>query len=102
MEYKVFKISRPDVVFYLNVPIPIVLKLIQERDSNNNRSYLNNKKDVHEKDVNFLGNSRKSALWLARTQKNWIKIECIKNGALETRENIHQKIYEKVKKIIKK
>src|SRR3989344_3136842 len=40
MEYKVFKISRPDVVFYLNVPIPIVLKLIQERDSNNNRKYL--------------------------------------------------------------
>ena len=56
---------------------------------------------MHEKDVQFLENSRKSALWLAKTQKNWIKIECVKDGKMETRENIHQKIYEKIKKIIR-
>jgi dTMP kinase len=105
MEYKVFKIPRPDAVFYLSVPIPIVLKLIRERNKKNNRGYLKNKKanktDVHEKDVKFLENSRKSALWLAETQKGWIKIECVKAGELQTRHNIHEKIYEKVKKIIK-
>ncbi len=100
MEYEVFKIPRPDVVFYLSVPIPIVLKLIKERDKNKKRSYLGKKKDVHEKDVKFLENSRQSALWLAKTQKGWIKIECAKAGLIDTRENIHKKIYEKVKKII--
>ena len=101
MEYKVFKIPKPDAVFYLSVPIPIVLKLIRERNKNSKRKYLGKKKDVHERDVNFLENSRKSALWLAKTQKGWIKIECVKNGVLDTRENIHKEIYEKIKKVLK-
>jgi dTMP kinase len=104
MEYEVFKIPKPDVVFYLSVPIPIVLRLIAERNKNKHRNYLGNKKanrtDVHEKDVNFLENSRKSALWLAKTQKGWIKIECARDGILDSRENIHEEIYEKVKRII--
>ena len=102
MEYKVFKIPKPDAVFYLDVPILIALKLIKERNNGKIRAYLKEKKDVHEKDVQFLENSRQSALWLAKTQKNWIKIECEKNGQIDLRENIHQQIYEKVKKIIKK
>lgn len=105
MEYKVFKIPKPDTVFYLSVPIPIVLKLIRERNKKNHRNYLGKKKakktDVHEKDVKFLENSRKSALWLAKTQKGWIKIDCVENGVLESRQTIHQKIYEEIKKIIR-
>ena len=76
MEYEVFKIPKPDIVFYLSVPIPVVLKLIKHRNKNGKRNYLSKKKDVHEKDVKFLENSRKSALWLAKAQKNWVKIEC--------------------------
>ena len=101
MEYKVFKIPKPDTVFYLDVPIPIVMKLISERNKGNNRAYLGKKHDVHEKDVKFLENSRKSALWLAKTQKNWIKIDCVKGGVMDARENIHQEIYEKIKKVLK-
>lgn len=101
MEYEVFKIPKPHAVVYLSVPTDFVMKLIAERNKNGDRAYLSKKKDVHEKDVKFLENSRKSALWLAKTQKGWIKIECVKNGALNTRENIHHEIYEKVKKIIK-
>ena len=100
MEYGVFKIPKPDAVFYLSVPIPIVMKLIAERNKQNSRAYLGKKKDVHEKDINFLENSRKSALWLSKTQKGWVKIECVKDCKLEARENIHEKIYEKLKKII--
>ena len=101
MEYKVFKIPKPDLTIYLSLPIEVVLKLIKERNSKNSRAYLGKKKDVHEMDKNFLKNSIKSALWLANTQKGWIKIECVKKGVLDTRENIHQEIYEKVKMILK-
>ncbi|MEK7471127.1 MAG: deoxynucleoside kinase [Patescibacteria group bacterium] len=105
MEYEVFKIPKPDAVFYLSVPTDIVLQLIKERNGNGNkngkRKYLGKKQDVHEKDVKFLENSRKSALWLAKTQKGWIKIECVKDGEMDTRENIHNKIYEKIKKVMK-
>jgi dTMP kinase len=101
MEYGVFKIPKPDIVFYLDVPIPIVLKLIRERNKANTRKYLGKKKDVHEKDVRFLENSRQSALWLAKIQKGWVKIDCAKAGQMDTRESIHEKIYDKIKKIIK-
>lgn len=101
MEYEVFKIPRPDVVFYLDVPIPIVLKLIRTRNSSTNRKYLGKKKDVHEKDTKFLENSRKSALWLAKTQKNWVKVNCIKDNTLDTPLNIHEQIYQKIAKIVK-
>ncbi len=101
MEYKVFKIPKPDKVFFLNVPIEVILKLIKERNQTIYRGYVGKKKDIVEGDIDYLTNSSKTALWLAETQKNWVKIECVKNGVLDTRENIHQQIYTKVKKILK-
>lgn len=101
MEYKVFKIPAPDVTVYLSLPVEMVLKLIKDRNYKGARAYLGSKKDVHEKDKNFLKNSIKSALWLAKTQKNWLKIECMKGKALRTFLDIHEEIYEKVKKILK-
>lgn len=102
MEYKVFKIPRPDVTLYLSLPIEVILRLLKERDSGKmKRAYLKKKKDVHEADVNFLINSRKSALWLSETLKNFIKIDCAPKGEILSREIIHEEIYEKVKKIIK-
>jgi len=101
MEYKVFKIPKPDTVFYLSLPIGIVLKLLKHRDSSKmKRAYLKKKKDVHESDVDFMKNSINSAMWLAKTEKNWIKIDCSKNGEILTREQIHEMVYKKVQKII--
>lgn len=103
MEYEVFSIPRPDITLYLSLPIEIVLKLLKDRESSKmKRAYLRKKKDVYEVDLDFQKNSIKSALWLAKTQKGWIKIECAKNGEIDTRENIHKEIYAKVKKVIKK
>ena len=101
MEYKIFKIPEPNLTIYLSLPIEMVLKLIKDRNYKGARAYLGSKKDVHEKDKNFLKNSIKSALWLTKTQKNWIKIECMKGEKLKSFPSIHEEIYEKVKKILK-
>ena len=102
MEYKVFKIPRPNLTLYLSLPINIVLQLLKDRDSSKmKREYLNKKKDVHESDVNFLINSRKSALKLEKEVKNFIKIECSEKGKIMSREQIHEKIYAEVKKVTK-
>ena len=100
MEYNVFKIPAPDLTVYLSLPIEIVLKLIKDRDYKGARAYLGSKKDVHEKDKNFLKNSIKSAVLLADTQKNWLKIECMDKKDLRSFPDIHNEIYEKVRKII--
>lgn len=102
MEYKVFKIPQPNMVVYLSLPIEQVLRLIKERNYKGARAYLGSKKDVHEKDKNFLKNSIKSALWLAKNQKGWIKIECMSGGELRSFSAIHEEIYAKVKKVLNK
>jgi dTMP kinase len=102
MEYEVFGIPRPDITFYLSLPIKIVLELLEKRSSSKmHREYLKRGKDVHESDVEFLKNSRKSALKLSKEIPNFIEIECSKDGKVLSREKIHGMIYEKVKKIIK-
>ncbi len=102
MEYEVFKIPRPDITLYLSLPIEIILKLLKHRESSKmKRAYLKKKKDVHEADVNFLINSRKSALKLVKEIPNFIKIECSEKGKILSRGIIHEKVYEKVKKIIR-
>ena len=101
MEYEVFGIPRPDITLYLSLPINIVLQLLKERDSSKmKREYLKKKKDVHEADVNHLINSRKSALWLSETIPNFIKIDCAPKKEILSREQIHEIVYGKVKKII--
>ncbi len=102
MEYDTFKIPKPDLVFYLNVPMKIVEKLLRERNIEHARAYLGKKKDVHETDMNFLKNSQKSALWLAEREKNWKKIECAPTGGILPREEIHEEIYKTVKNVLKK
>ncbi len=101
MEYKVFKIPRPNIVFYLSLPVETSLRLMKERNTKTKRGYLKKKKDVHENDVNFLVNSRKSALWLAKTQKEFSQVDCALGQGIREREDIHDEIYRKVKKVLK-
>lgn len=102
MEYKEFGIPKPDITIYLSLPIQIVMKLLNDRESSKmKRAYLKKKKDVHEKDLEFMKNSIKSALWLAKTQKNWIKINCSEKGQILSREQVHEMVYKEVKKVLK-
>jgi len=102
MEYKVFGIPRPDVTFYLYLPVEMVMKLLKKRESSKmKRAYLKKKRDVHEMDEQFMANSIKSALWLAKTQKHWQKIDCMKEEDILPREVIHEMIYKQVKKVLK-
>jgi dTMP kinase len=99
MEYKVFKIPRPNLTIYLDLPISITLKLLKNRDHKMKREYLKKKKDVHEADVDFLINSRKSALKLVKEVPHFIKIECSNKNGILSREQVHEMVYEKVKNI---
>lgn len=99
MEYKEFGIPRPDITVYLSLPINIVMRLIEERNSSKmKRAYLKKHKDVHEADENFMKNSIKSALWLAEREPSWRKIECSLKGEIYSREEIHEMVYKEVKK----
>lgn len=101
MEYKVFKIPKPDITIYLSLPTELIARLIKERNKNAVRVYAGNKKDVHEVDLDFQNNSRKSALWLSTYLKNFKKIDCADKKGILTREVIHEMVYKEVKKVTK-
>ncbi len=100
MEHGVLEIPKPKVVFYLSLPINIVIQMLKERELKQSRDYLKKKKDVHEEDLDFLINSRKSAMKLVKEKKNFIKIDCSKSGKILSREEINQLIYNEVTKYI--
>lgn len=101
MEYGTFKIPKPDMVFYLYLPLPIIKKLIKTRNMEHARAYLGKKKDVHENDFNFLKNSETSALWLSKREKNWKKIDCATKDGILPREIIHEKVFKYVENLLK-
>ena len=100
MEYKVFKIPRPDVSIYLDVPIEFSLKLLRNKSAQERKKYLKGKKDIHESDRKHLQDAKNSAIKLIRRSNNWIKIDCVKKGKLLAIADISQIIWSKIGKAL--
>ena len=105
LEYGIFKIPRPDVVFILKTSSQIAKKMsgkvIDEDKKKKKASFLGNKKrDIHELNLEHLENALKSYLELAeRFPDDFKVIECLENGKLLPIETIHQKILEEYNKL---
>lgn len=97
MEFGIFKIPKPDLVVYLDVPIQITQKLLKGKAKSRKKRYLNGKKDLHESDYSHLENAKKSALDLVGKFNNWARIDCSRNGKLMTKKEINNLIYKKLK-----
>jgi dTMP kinase len=93
MEYRVNDLPRPDLTIYLYVPSDIAVALVQQRAQEKNI-----KADIHE----TLGNMRKvEQVYLAMARnRNWVKIECMKDDQILTRDEIHSKVYDVVKNFV--
>lgn len=90
MEYKEFNVPKEDVVLYLHVPSVISEKLI---DKKSKRKYLGNeKKDIHEQDMDFQDAVKEVYEYLSKTYPHWIRVDCTEKGTLLSKEAIHQKI----------
>ncbi len=99
LEYKVHKIPKEDLVIYLYIPWKKTIKLIEKKPD---RKYLKGqKKDIHEKDDNYLKKTEEMYLSLTKTNKHWKKINSIgKNHKLLSKQEIHQKILTTIKSLI--
>lgn len=91
MEYKVHKIPREDIVIYLYVPWKVGYDLTLQKTD---RGYMGGAKlDIAEADLNHRKFSEEMYLELAKTRKNWVKIDCVDaKGKILPKEEIHQKI----------
>lgn len=69
-EYNKIGIPKPDLVIFLDMPVDVSQKLMTSRYNGDE-----GKKDVHEANVDFLNNCRKSALYTAKKQ-GWAVVPC--------------------------
>lgn len=73
-EYVKMGIPKPDAVIYLDMPIEVSQKLMTGRYKGDE-----SKKDIHEKDVEYLNNCRQAADYACR-KLGWTRINCSKDG----------------------
>ena len=85
-EYNKIKVPKPDKIIYLDVEPDVSQKLLSGRYSGDE-----SKKDLHEKNVNFLLECRKSALYAAE-KLGWVRISCTENGEMRSIEAIAEDI----------
>ena len=100
MEHGVFNIPRPDIIFYLDVPITVTQKLLVQKGNKESKEYLQGKGDQHEDDPEHLENAKQSGLKLIAESNNWIKIECAPGGTMRPIEDIHTDLHAEVIKLL--
>jgi len=93
-EYEKLGLPRPDLVVYLDVPTDYTEKLLRHREQNTNT-----KADIHEKDMQYLATCRESGR-AAAAYYGWQVIQCVRDGAMRTMEDIHNEIYTAVKQCL--
>ena len=91
-EYNKIGIPKPDLVIYLDMDVEVSQRLMTSRYEGDE-----NKKDVHEANVDFLNKCRKSALYTAEKQ-GWVVIPCSDGEKPYSIEKIHNEIVEYVDK----
>ena len=93
-EYSRIGIPKPDAVIYLDMSPEVSQKLMSKR-------YLGDesKKDIHEKDKEYLEKSRKAAYFCVG-HDNWTRIKCDDGENPLTIEEIADKIFEVVSKVL--
>ena len=94
-EYNKIGIPRPDLVIFLDMPVDVSQKLMTSRYNGDE-----GKKDVHEANVDFLNNCRKSALYTAKKQ-GWAVVPCSDGINHLPIKEIHNTILDFVKKELK-
>ncbi len=93
-EYGKLGLPKPDLVIYLDVPTDFTEKLLRHREADTNT-----KADIHEQDMQYLSTCRESGRAAAKYY-GWTVINCVKDGAMRSMEDIHQEIYSHITKCL--
>ena len=98
IEHGVFSIPRPDLIIYLDVPTTTAQKLIEQKSA---RNYTNGmQKDKNESNIDYQSVVRERCLGLISKINNWQRIICEENGRLLSIDDIHEKIWAVVEKMV--
>ena len=89
-EYDRLGLPAPDLTIYLDVPTDFTEKMMRSREAATNTHA-----DIHEQDLEYLATCRRTGKAAAKFY-NWTVIDCVRNGAMRSIEDIHEEIYRHV------
>jgi dTMP kinase len=99
LEYEVFKIPRPDLNIILNVPADAAYQLIKIRNKEQKQNHVD---VMHEVDRKHLEQSEEIYKEIGSLFPNTKMVECVENNTLLLPHQIHNKIWELVRRIVLK
>lgn len=89
-EHDLLDLPRPDLVFYLRLDTATSQRLLAKRYDGDL-----SKRDVHERDFDYLERSRKAAEWCCE-YLNWIPFDCTLSSEMRNKADVHAEIMSKV------
>ena len=89
-EYGKMGLPKPDLVIYLDVPTDFTEKMMRSREAATNTHA-----DIHEQDLEYLATCRRTGR-AAAAFYGWTVIDCVRDGAMRTIEDIQEEIYSHV------
>lgn len=96
LEFNKFHLPRPDVVFFIEMPVEKSLELARARADYKNGEA----KDILEEDAAYMRKSYSNGIELAK-RFGWTLIHCVDSlGNLKTIEEIHKEILEKALEVL--
>jgi len=95
-EFNLYGLPVPTKSFFLNMPTEYAMKLMQDRE---NKFTHESKKDIHESDKNHLIDAYNADCELA-SEYYWHEVKCVKDDKIRSIEDIHEEIYQEIKKYI--
>ncbi len=94
-EYHRIGIPKPDLVIFLHAPFEVAQQLKKRRVTNDGIE-----NDIHESNYMFMKKVSDNSIDIAK-KYNWSFIECSKDNKMRTANEIHEDVYNLVKKKIK-
>jgi dTMP kinase len=100
LEYNYFKIPKPDLSIFLDVPFEFTKQSLQKNRQGNGRGYLKTgNTDIHETDLNFQKTVRETYLKAIERDENFILLDCSDDNNLILKPKIiSAKIIDEIKK----
>ena len=89
-EYDKLGLPRPDLVIYLDAPTDFTEQMMRRREADTHTHA-----DIHEQDMAYLATCRRTGK-AAAEYYGWTVIQCVKDGAMRSIEDIHEEIYRHV------
>ena len=94
LEYRRLGLPAPDLVVYLDLPTELSEQMLRRRET-----ATGTQADIHEQDEEYLRSCRMNARDVAH-DLGWTVIHCDREGAVRTVEDIHEEIWQQVRRYL--